>query len=381
VRYGASGSTVKLIQQRLKALGYDPGPVNGIFGSETLSAVKAFQASHHLTPDGVVGPATWKSLFASQVGKSTSRTGYSSSTTSGSHNTGNNPLSGKWTALRGLEDINVAALAVGNGKLYVADSWGGRVYDSQGHALTGMTGMETNALLDVNGIIYAATTNSVLWAPDTGGDWQVLGQLPNAEPYTSGISIGALLWANGRLYAGAAEQSDNTPYNRVYVYANGTWQPVGSNYPAGETCQSLVELNGTIYAGTSNGVYAYSNGSWKLVGSSPYLSGHKGDYSNWVSSLTTDGKVLYAATQYGVFKYQSGSWHALGSSQQFKNWVNAILVVNGVVYAGTEDGVYAYQSGRWVSLGTLNSPVAALAELNGILYAGTQVGLYTWQPS
>ena len=65
VRRDSRGSAVAEVQTRLKALGYDPGPVDGIFGSGTEAAVKAFQRARGLVADGVVGPLTWGQLDAS----------------------------------------------------------------------------------------------------------------------------------------------------------------------------------------------------------------------------------------------------------------------------------------------------------------------------
>ncbi|GAA2097319.1 hypothetical protein GCM10009841_09560 [Microlunatus panaciterrae] len=62
VRYGDSGSCVRLLQQRLGGLAAD-----GAFGPKTLARVKTFQRSHGLSPDGVVGPLTWRALRGSAV--------------------------------------------------------------------------------------------------------------------------------------------------------------------------------------------------------------------------------------------------------------------------------------------------------------------------
>lgn len=40
--------------------------VDGVFGSRTYDAVRAFQRSHHLSPDGVVGRSTWTELFSGE---------------------------------------------------------------------------------------------------------------------------------------------------------------------------------------------------------------------------------------------------------------------------------------------------------------------------
>lgn len=58
---GAKGELVKYLQRALQDAGYDIGAdgVDGIFGTETLSAVRAFQHDHGLTADGKVGKKTW----------------------------------------------------------------------------------------------------------------------------------------------------------------------------------------------------------------------------------------------------------------------------------------------------------------------------------
>jgi peptidoglycan hydrolase-like protein with peptidoglycan-binding domain len=55
---------VKLLQQRLKAKGISPGPVDGIFGPKTDAAVRKFQRREHLVVDGIVGPVTWGELMS-----------------------------------------------------------------------------------------------------------------------------------------------------------------------------------------------------------------------------------------------------------------------------------------------------------------------------
>ncbi|PZQ18963.1 MAG: TIGR02594 family protein [Ancylobacter novellus] len=50
--------TVLDIQLRLKALGFDPGPLDGAWGPRTRAAVIAFQRSVNLVQDGIVGPKT-----------------------------------------------------------------------------------------------------------------------------------------------------------------------------------------------------------------------------------------------------------------------------------------------------------------------------------
>lgn len=62
LRKGDRGEAVEYLQTVLKQQGYDCGTVDGVFGSKTVSAVKAYQYDHGLTPDGVVGAHTWAAL-------------------------------------------------------------------------------------------------------------------------------------------------------------------------------------------------------------------------------------------------------------------------------------------------------------------------------
>jgi len=52
---GVSGATVRALQSILGLLGFNPGPVDGQFGSLTAQAVIGFQQSQNLTVDGIVG--------------------------------------------------------------------------------------------------------------------------------------------------------------------------------------------------------------------------------------------------------------------------------------------------------------------------------------
>ena len=50
---------VKDLQDALKALGHFSGPIDGVFGATTETAVKAFQQARGIAVDGIVGRVTW----------------------------------------------------------------------------------------------------------------------------------------------------------------------------------------------------------------------------------------------------------------------------------------------------------------------------------
>lgn len=73
-KYGSRGDEVRKIQTKLKRWGYYSGNIDGIFGSQTLSAVKYFQRKNGLTVDGIAGPKTLAAMgiFTSSSGSSSS---------------------------------------------------------------------------------------------------------------------------------------------------------------------------------------------------------------------------------------------------------------------------------------------------------------------
>ncbi len=56
------GDDVINLQERLHELGYDAGPVDGVFGVDTEGGLRAFQRDYGLTSDGTCGPATLRAL-------------------------------------------------------------------------------------------------------------------------------------------------------------------------------------------------------------------------------------------------------------------------------------------------------------------------------
>lgn len=52
------------LQQSLKALGYDPGTIDGIWGQNTRDALMAFQKANGLAIDGILGPESKHALIS-----------------------------------------------------------------------------------------------------------------------------------------------------------------------------------------------------------------------------------------------------------------------------------------------------------------------------
>jgi peptidoglycan hydrolase-like protein with peptidoglycan-binding domain len=75
LKKGSTGDAVRQLQQALKDLGYDPGDVDGQFGSNTESAVEAFQSDRGLTVVGIVGEITWLNIDEADTSNPTLKKG------------------------------------------------------------------------------------------------------------------------------------------------------------------------------------------------------------------------------------------------------------------------------------------------------------------
>jgi peptidoglycan hydrolase-like protein with peptidoglycan-binding domain len=69
LKLGSKGAAVRSLQQRLKTLGYLKGSVDGDFGKDTETALKAFQRRSRLTVDGIAGSATMAKLSSPDAPK------------------------------------------------------------------------------------------------------------------------------------------------------------------------------------------------------------------------------------------------------------------------------------------------------------------------
>ena len=72
---GSSGAVVTQIQTKLKSWGYYTGTVDGIYGSGTERAVRAFQQKNGLTVDGKAGDQTLAAMGLSAGGGNSSNSG------------------------------------------------------------------------------------------------------------------------------------------------------------------------------------------------------------------------------------------------------------------------------------------------------------------
>ena len=68
VNPNSSGDLVVWVQEHLVSAGY-PIQISGDYGYHTLLDVEAFQTSHGLSADGIIGPETWAALLRYRIAR------------------------------------------------------------------------------------------------------------------------------------------------------------------------------------------------------------------------------------------------------------------------------------------------------------------------
>ncbi|MFC7401045.1 peptidoglycan DD-metalloendopeptidase family protein [Citricoccus sp. GCM10030269] len=75
LREGDRGEAVTQLQNALKNAGVNPGTIDGVFGTDTKSAVRSFPSKVGTGVDGVVGPKTWGALVTYPANETKLRNG------------------------------------------------------------------------------------------------------------------------------------------------------------------------------------------------------------------------------------------------------------------------------------------------------------------
>lgn len=172
LRHGDRGEDVRDVQSRLKEAGYLDGPIDGIFGSGTRSAVIAFQRDKGLDADGVVGNQTWAALLQGD--------GRADEPDDPPNPTGTTPRPTLHEGDRGDDVRHLQRLLINAG--YLSGSIDGMFGSGtraavsafqrdQGLDADGIVGPRTWAALEVGGQVERADDRSPSWHDDGDGWW------------------------------------------------------------------------------------------------------------------------------------------------------------------------------------------------------------------
>jgi len=262
-------------------------------------------------------------------------------------------------------DIDIEALAIYNGDLYVAGQfdtangvpvnniakWNGSSWSPVGSGIPEI-GMQVNvntvrALAVYNGFLYAAGLF------DTAGGIQANGIAKWDGTQWTSVDSGVLGYIlcltvyNGELYAGGHFiKAGNTKANNIAVWNDTLWATLDNGIDSGlnATMTSIAFYQGNLYAVMSGYIphYADSLEEWNGTGWSSISNSIPNNYSLGIDVLYSfNGNLIIGggfdsiggATIKNLAQWNGNTWSSFGGSVNEYS-VQAITTYNGYLYAG-----------------------------------------------
>ncbi|HEY8186950.1 MAG TPA: peptidoglycan-binding protein [Pyrinomonadaceae bacterium] len=262
LKQGSSGPDVQDLQQKLKALGFDPKGVDGNFGPGTKAAVIAFQQSKGLQADGVAGPATMAALQAAS-GSATSNTVGAGANLGGEVSGGATAGTAAAAAPATAPGLNLAALA---GKVpqtvidqipETAAKFGITTNLRLAHFLAQCALESTGFTATVENLNYSAQR-----IPQVFGKY-----FKNVDPTPYAHNpqkLGSRVYAN-RMGNGDEASGDGYKFRgRGYIQLTGKNNYTSFSQYVGEDCVANPDLVATKYPLSSAAFYFSSNNIWAI---------------------------------------------------------------------------------------------------------------------
>ncbi len=267
LKQGSSGPDVQDLQQKLKALGFDPNGVDGNFGPGTKKAVIAFQQRKGLQADGIAGPATIAALQTASGG-GTDSTGAATAKTGGEVSDAETPSgaaagTASAAAPATAPNLNLAALA---GKVpqavidqipEAAEKFGITTNLRLAHFLAQCALESMNFTATVENLNYSAQRLLQVF-PKYFKNVDVNAYARNPQ------KIGSRVYAN-RMGNGDEASGDGFKYRgRGYIQLTGKNNYQSFTNHIGEDCIANPDLVATKYPLASAGFFFNSNNIWAI---------------------------------------------------------------------------------------------------------------------
>src|SRR5207302_4973379 len=254
LKQGSKGPEIRVLQQQLKDLGFDPNGVDGNFGPGTRAAVVAFQQSKGLQADGIAGPATLAALQAATAGTPNGGGAVSGSTVT---------AAGAGAAPASAPGLNLAGLA---GKVpdaviaqipEAAATFGITTNLRLAHFLAQCALESTNFTAVVENLSYSAQRLLQVFPK------YFRGVDPNAYARNP-EKIGNRVYAN-RMGNGDEASGDGFKFRgRGYIQLTGKNNYTSFSQFVGEDCVANPDLVATKYPLASAAFYFNSNNVWAI---------------------------------------------------------------------------------------------------------------------